>query len=95
MKAPRIKMVDTVTRKHGDIFAEEFFATALEVGANTDAFAATGVMAFPSDNRPEAQARHHEIADEIAAVACALTKRALAEAFVIAANAVLDRERKR
>jgi hypothetical protein len=95
MKAPRITMVDIVTREHGDVFAEEFLATALKVGANTDAFAAAGVMTFPGDNRPEAQARHHEIADEIAEVACALTKRALAEAFVIAANVVLDRERKR
>lgn len=83
---PNLKIVSTVTRKHGVIFAEEWFRRS-----PGDAFDATGIVRWPDGRR--AQLGYHAIEDEVCWQTFIATKDAIAEAFVRIAREVLARER--
>jgi len=73
--------------------ADEFLDSVLTSEASTEAFARTEIIKWPGED--EAEARYHEIEDRIEDITFAFARRAIAEAFVIVANAVLERERGR
>lgn len=86
----KIEVVDRVTIEHGLAFAQGWYN-----GDMTDACDDTEIMTWPGGDleQTEAELRFHDLTDEICANVFALTKRQIAEAFVRAANEVLDRER--
>jgi hypothetical protein len=90
-----------VTRRHGETFAAEWFATSFQGEDVWKSFAATGVIEWPEDdpNRPlgpdPRQERYQDIEDEILERTFAAVRSAIAEAFVRVAREVLSRERGR
>jgi hypothetical protein len=89
-----IATVEQVTIEHGLAFAQGWYD-----GDISDACDDTEIMAWPDDDagmdQKEAQARFHDLSDEICANVFALVKQQIAEAFVSVANEVLTRERSR
>lgn len=102
--ARQLKIARRVTRKHGEIFAAEWFPSSYGGEDVWDAFAQTGLMAWPDDDpsRPlgwprsdPRQDRYQDIEDEILKRTFEAVVPAIAEAFVKVATEVLDRERDR
>jgi hypothetical protein len=100
---PRLKIAPRVTRRHGELFAEEWLDASKRCEAMIEAFAEVHVMEWPDDNRrwsarvrqDPAQARYMDVEDEILARTFEAVKGAVAEAFVKAAKQILGRERRR
>lgn len=91
-REPEIEMVRQVTIEHGLAFAQSWYDGEGDI---VDACTHTEIMTWPggSEDQKEAHARFLDIEDEICANVFGLVKRQIAEAFVRAANEVLDRER--
>jgi hypothetical protein len=92
-RAPKLNVVDVVTREHGEAFAKGWYDSDGMMTACYD----TGIMTWPDGTLEDhaAQDHFHDLEDEILRLVFEDTKQAIAEAFVKAANAVLDRERGR
>jgi hypothetical protein len=92
-----------VTRRHGEIFAEEWFLSAHAGESVWKAFELAGVVVWPEDdpNRPLGEffdarrARYQDIEDEILEKVFANLRPAVAQAFVKVSRKVLGRERRR
>ena len=93
MHPPRIETVPIVTREHGEAFAKGWYDCDGMMTACYD----TGIMTFPYGTLEDHEAidHFHDLEDEILHAVFEATKDANAEAFVKAANDVLDRERGR
>jgi len=89
-RKPEIEMVSRVTIEHGLAFAQGWYDGD---GDMSDACASTDIMTFPEGEIEARELRFHDLTDEICANVFELTKRQIAEAFVRAANEVLDREK--
>jgi hypothetical protein len=89
-----IEAVAVVTEAHGEAFANDWFGTSCETPDLADAVAATGIIAWPDDDR-DLQDIHIEIVDAILAETLAVVKEQVADAFVAVANRVFERERRR
>lgn len=90
-RAPELNIVDVVTREHGEAFAKGWYECDGMMTACYD----TGIVTWPDGTLEDhaAQDHFHDLEDEILYEVFEATKQAIAEAFVKAANAVLDRER--
>jgi hypothetical protein len=93
MNPPRIETVTIVTPEHGQAFAQGWYDSDGMMTACYD----TGIMTWPDGTLEDHAAldHFHDLEDEILHEVFESTKQAIAEAFVKAANAVLDRERGR
>jgi hypothetical protein len=93
MTAPKVQTVNVVTMEHGRDFAQRWYDSD---GMMTACYN-TGIMTWPDGTLEDhaAQDHFHDLEDEILHEVFEATKQAIAEAFVKAANAVLDRERGR
>lgn len=91
---PKIEMVRQVTIEHGLTFAQSWYEGEGDI---VDACTDTGVMTWPGggEEQKAAHFRFLDLEEEICANVFAVTKRQIAEAFVRAANVVLDRERRK
>jgi hypothetical protein len=91
-RKPEIEMVSRVTIEHGLSFAQGWYEGDGDI---SDACDETGIMTFPEweTELKEVHFRYHDLTDEICANVFGLVKRQIAEAFVRAANEVLDREK--
>jgi hypothetical protein len=89
---PKIETVTIVTPEHGEAFARDWYD-----GDMAEALVDTGIMTWPDGTLEDhaAQDHFHDLEDEILRLVFEATKQVIAEAFVKAANAVLDRERGR
>lgn len=90
---PLVEMVEAVTTAHGEAFADgviDFVTHCLEI---SDVAATTGIMRWPQTGT-EAQAWFIELEDEIIQRTFESLRKAIAAAYVTAANRVLERERK-
>lgn len=101
---PSVWIADAVRPHHANTFVEEWFRHSRESGAMWEAFAATALMHWPSEDdrlpgepirQTPAQARYGAIEDEILQRMVNDLRPAVMEAFTRAATAVLDRERNR
>jgi hypothetical protein len=90
-----IRIADAVTRQHAETFAEVFLDSALSSEAPSEAFGRTALMVWPGEDDEAALDRYDAIADEIRERTFAVAKRAISEAFFVAASEVLARERNR
>ena len=102
----KLRAVPLVTSAHGEIFANEWVEASLGSYDFLDVFAATGILVWPDDDlivpqglgSPElrdARSRFIEIEDEILARTFNEVRAAVSKAFVVAANDILTRERRR
>ena len=98
---PPLKIARRVNRRHGEIFAAEWFPSSYGGEDVWDAFAATGLIEWPDDdpNRPlgqivqdPRQARYQDLEDEILKRVFASVCPAVADEFVKVAREVLSRE---
>jgi hypothetical protein len=89
-RPPRLTIAEVVTPEHGKKFAHEWYRRTTD--AMVQAFAETGVVAWPEDSRP-AQGRFHDIEDEITERVFDAVQGTAVEAFVRIASEVLIRER--
>lgn len=100
---PPLTFARRVTRRHGETFAAEWFATSFEGEDVWKSFAATGLIEWPDDdpNRPlghfadPRQDRYQDIENEILERTFAAVRPAIAEAFVRVARDVLAREKRK
>jgi hypothetical protein len=102
----KLRAVPIVTPAHGQVFATEWVDTSLGSYDLLDPFAATGILVWPDDDLivPQglgspplraARSRFIEIEDEILERTFTAVKAAISQAFVVAANDILARERRR
>ncbi|HEV7390761.1 MAG TPA: hypothetical protein VGO08_03885 [Burkholderiales bacterium] len=89
---PHLMFVPTVTRQHGERFADAWIKRSFGSGAIMEAFSETGIVAWPED--PDGQGRFHDIEHEILQRITDELRSAAAAAFVKIANEVLTRERR-
>jgi len=89
---PHLMFVPTVTRQHGERFADQWIKRSFGSGAIMEAFSETGIVAWP--DAPEGQGRFHDIEQEILQRITDELRSAAAAAFVKIANEVLTRERR-
>jgi hypothetical protein len=93
---PPLKIAPRVTRRHGKVFAAEWFLTSHRNEHVWEAFAETELIEWPEGGLLDpAQARYQDIEDEILERAFASIRPAVAEEFVKVAQEVLARERRR
>jgi len=94
---PALHIAPAVTRKHADIFAEEWHRRSFDSLALVDTFAATKLIEWPTGTSDDdsAQDRFNRIEDEIFDLLYEELKPAVAEAFLGIARKVLARERRR
>ena len=88
---PKLRIVEVVTRKHGERFATWWRDLSLASDTVVEAFTRSGVVRWP-DSRP-AQARFHDIEDEVAERILDELHDAAVDAFVRIASEILARER--
>lgn len=87
----KLDIAPRVTDAHGRAFANEWMHQSRETGAIFEAFARTGLIAWPGETDPDAMARYRAIEEEIVAA----LEEPVAETFVRVASRVLSRERRR
>ena len=87
-----LEIVETVTRQHAEAFAEDFLDRVFGTEAITEAFAELNIVTWPLTGA-DAQALYNRIADNIVEATFALSKRAIADAFFMAATVILATER--
>jgi len=92
-KAPPLDFAETVTREHGDTFAEEWWDRARD-GEMAEAFRDTRVILRPESNEEGSRDRYMEIMDEICTRTFQAAKAAISAAFVEVASAVIERVRR-
>jgi hypothetical protein len=90
--AANLRMVDAVTRAHGETFADEWFRLSADGGTMTDACFKTRIVEWP--DYKELQSIHHDIEEEIVRRVADQLRSTVVETFVRLANEVLARERK-
>lgn len=94
MKLPPLTFAAKVTRKHGEIFADEFIDHCTDAGM--EAFDRTKLLEWPDDEEFTPAQKHYQlIAEEIAGLTIGLLRQRIAETFVAVAGFVFDRERGR
>jgi hypothetical protein len=93
MNPPKVETVTIVTTEHGEAFAKDWY----ECDGMTQACHDTGIMTWPDGTLEDHEAQSHfeDLEDEILRLVFEATKPQIVEAFVAAANAVLNRERSR
>jgi hypothetical protein len=87
-------MVNRVTPKHGEAFARLFVERVRDSTDVFDALTLTGIITSGPNEDESMRLRREAIENEITRRALDLAKPALAKAFVVIANQVLDRERR-
>jgi hypothetical protein len=102
MRIPELKIARRVTRRHGELFAEEWLDASNRCEAMIEAFAEVHLMEWPDDpnwsiamGQNPRQARYMDIEDEILERTFSAVKGAVAAAFVKAAREILASERAR
>lgn len=94
MSVPHVKIARRVTKKHGEIFAENWLEDALD-GASIDGLSRSRVMEWPGgENDSPEQLRYLDIAQEILERTLTIAQPAIGEAFMKAAREILARERR-
>ena len=89
-RLPKLRIVDAVTREHGERFADDWRDRSMAV---FEAFEASGVVKWPN-SRP-AQDRYHDIEGEITERVFAELRDGVIETFMRVTGEVLTRERSR
>ena len=98
VRAGDLRVVRSVTRKHGAMFAASLEDDARASGLLRDAVAEAGVLEWPDaevNSLTPAQERYGDLVDQMVAHVLSRVRPVLAEAFVDAAREVLGRERER
>ena len=88
----KLNIVDSVTRAHGETFADEWFEGSFDTSAITEAITDTEIMQWPYD-RGDGDDLFLNIQDEISQRVCDQLRSAAVETFVRIANEVLTRRR--
>lgn len=91
-RPPKLRIVEAVTREHGERFADDWRDRSM---AMLEAFDASRVVKWPYSGPVQAQGRYHDIEDEITERVFAELRDAVIETFVRVAGEVLTRERSR
>lgn len=95
MKRARLTIVETVTREHAEIFANDVVRRLSGDTELHESLDLTEIMAWPEEEDVEALDRFKTIQDEIVEAILLLSKRSIADAFYMAASVILARERER
>lgn len=88
-----LRIVDTITRAHAATFANDVVRRLSRDTELHEALDLTGIMPWPEEEDPAAVERFKAIQDEIVEAILILSKRAIADAFFMAASVILARER--
>jgi len=91
-RLPKLRIVEAVTREHGERFADAWRDRTIDSGAMSEAFLETRIVVWP-DNRL-AHMRFHDIEEEITGRIFDELREAVVESFTRIAGEVLTRERR-
>jgi hypothetical protein len=91
----KLKFVKTVTREHGEVFADEWLERSRDTGAITDAVSGTDLIEWPNDPGGGGDDLCVDIQNQIAQRVADQLRNTAVETFVRIANAVIEGERTR